>query len=397
MTANEQYFDATIRHQMDVRRFTAGEVKRALRVLEEADRALARKLRNRLGPLTSGEDFTTRRLETLLADIRRARDELFKRLYREERASFLQLATDEADLEQRLLMGTIPVDYSAATVDLAAVATATIDKPFKGLMLEEWFDTLARADQKRLVSAIREGVAQGETTDEIVRTVVGTRSQGYRDGVLATSRREAEAVVRTAINHISNASREAVWKANEQVIEKLRWTATLDGRTSKVCATRDGELYNVGEGPRPPAHVNCRSVMVPVVGTDFIGERATITDTRTRRKREIDFRAEAKASVGETKWSKMSAAQRNAMIARRRQQWAAEKIGQVPAETTFAQFFKRQDAEFQREYLGKTKYLLYKKGGLTLDQFVDRRGNELTLDQLRERHPKAFRKIEGSK
>jgi len=53
---------------------------------------------------------------------------------------------------------------------------------------------------------------------------------------------------------------------------------------------------------------------------------------------------------------------------------------------------KRQPASFQDEVLGKTKAKLFREGGLNVDQFVDRAGNELTLSQLAERKPDAFRK-----
>jgi len=39
-TFNEEYRDAALRHQIDLRRYTAGVTKRVARLLEEADRDL---------------------------------------------------------------------------------------------------------------------------------------------------------------------------------------------------------------------------------------------------------------------------------------------------------------------------------------------------------------------
>jgi hypothetical protein len=52
---------------------------------------------------------------------------------------------------------------------------------------------------------------------------------------------------------------------------------------------------------------------------------------------------------------------------------------------------KRQPAAFQNDVLGVTKAKLFRKGDLTLDQFIDRRGNELTLKQLASQQADAFK------
>jgi hypothetical protein len=49
-------------------------------------------------------------------------------------------------------------------------------------------------------------------------------------------------------------------------------------------------------------------------------------------------------------------------------------------------------AEFQDEILGVTKGRLFREGGLTLDRFVDSKGREYSLDELRKRDADAFEK-----
>jgi hypothetical protein len=43
---------------------------------------------------------------------------------------------------------------------------------------------------------------------------------------------------------------------------------------------------------------------------------------------------------------------------------------QVSGNVTFADYLKGQSESFQREWLGETRYQLYKSGMLTLDQMV---------------------------
>jgi SPP1 gp7 family putative phage head morphogenesis protein len=378
-TANEIYFDAAIRHQIGLRRFSTTEIKRMLTLLQRADADLTEKLRARLGRVSeaSRSDFTSDRLKALLADVKVARVEALRELKTQTKGTMYSLGKNEVVFEQKMIQSSVPVELSFATVSTATIKAALFSQPFQGKMVTDWFTDLTKSDIRRLTQTIQLGVVEGQTTDDIVRSVIGTRANGYTDGILSTTRREAEAVVRTALNHTSNAARETVWDNNADIIQNLRWTSTLDGRTSAVCRARDGEVYPIDSGPRPPAHPNCRSIMVAVLdGVGIVGKRPFVADIRTPDERETDFRALAKeqgVSIGDV-----------------RSAWADKVIGRVPSETTYQQWLTRQSAAFQDEVLGKTKGALFRRGGLQLDQFIDRAGNELSLEQLKATTPWAF-------
>lgn len=393
MTSNEQYRDAALRHQIGLRRYSAGLTKRIAELLEKADRDLAEKLRARLARFErEGRelDFTGERWKALLSDVRAARDVALQQYAELVRGELRELSVQEAAQELALLEAVVPIDFRFAAVAADRLRAIVSSRPFQGRLLNDWFKTLKATDQARLTQALQLGMTNGETTDEIVRRIVGTRRNKYADGILAMTRRDATAIARTAINHVSNTARNYVWEANSDVITARIWVSTLDGRTSAVCRARDGHGAPVGDHElppgvpplkpkdvRPPAHVNCRSVMVAYIdGAGLLGNRPTVTDTRTRRRREIDFRAEARRT--------------GKSIQEVRREWADRNVGRVPAATTYQDFLKRQPAAFQDEVLGKTKGKLFREGGLTVDQFVDRAGNELTLAQLAASKPEAF-------
>lgn len=134
---------------------------------------------------------------------------------------------------------------------------------------------------------------------------------------------------------------------------------------SKVCASRDGERYPVGsDHPRPPAHPNCRSVLAPSFGGDIMGQRPYVRAFKPVGKVPKDQRPD-------------------------------DMIGQVSANTNYAKWFARQPAGFQREWLGDTRYKLYKQGNYKLDRFVDPTGRQLTLNELRQRDRETFAEIFG--
>jgi hypothetical protein len=392
-TANEEYRDAALRHQIGLRRYSAGLTKRIAELLEKADRDLTEKLRARLARFErEGRDldFTGERWNALLVDMRAARDVALQQYADLVRGELRELSVQEAAQEMALLEATVPIEIHFAAVAADQLRAIVSSRPFQGRLLNDWFKTLKATDQARLTQAIQLGMTNGETTDEIVRRIVGTRRNKYADGILAMTRRDATAIARTAINHVSNTARGYVWDANSDVITARIWVSTLDGRTSAVCRARDGHGTPVGDHElppgveplkpkdvRPPAHINCRSVMVAYIdGVGLLGNRPTVTDTRTRRVREIDFRAEARRT--------------GKSIQEVRREWADANVGRVPAATSYQDFLKRQPAKFQDDVLGKTRGKLFREGGLTVDQFADRAGNELTLAQLAASKPEAF-------
>jgi hypothetical protein len=91
----------------------------------------------------------------------------------------------------------------------------------------------------------------------MIRELVGTKSANFKDGILQTTRRNAESMVRTATQHVSSAAQHQVWTDNRNVVAMYKFVATLDFVTSKICRTLDGQEFDFGKGPIPPVHMNC--------------------------------------------------------------------------------------------------------------------------------------------
>jgi SPP1 gp7 family putative phage head morphogenesis protein len=118
---------------------------------------------------------------------------------------------------------------------------------------EKWFEKLLdrpTADKAR--AWVTTGVQQGLTIDEITRGLAGTKTQ---TGILDTGRVAARALARTSATHATTVSRTESFRALG--VGYWRFLATLDQRTSLQCASEDGNIYPLGEGPVPPLHPNC--------------------------------------------------------------------------------------------------------------------------------------------
>ena len=390
---NELYFDASLLHQIAVRRFTTLEIKELLNIIEKADIELSKKLRDRLPNINS---YQSKRLENLLLDIKEARKELMKGLSKKIKTTLVDFIESEAAFENQVIDLSLNIALISTGVPLNVLKEAVFNKPFAiGSLgaqdLNRWLSQLSSTDLANITNALQLGIVNGESIKSIITRVIGTGENNFNNGILAITRRNLETVVRTAINHATNTAREEVWKENQDIISGLRWTSTLDGRTSAICRSRDGLIAPIGDKPipngftklqpvdaRPPAHARCRSIMVAIFdGIGVIGRRPFISDTRTGEQRQIDFEAEAKAAgVSIKEYKKL---------------WANKNVGTIPAAITYEEWLKNQSQGFIEEVLGKQKAKLFQTGKLKLTEFVDFRGKELTLAQLAKSHPQVFK------
>lgn len=393
-TANEQILNATIEHSIGVERYKAQIVRKIHDLLNSTNADLEETLLRRLTKIVDAGGWdagpaTTKRIAAMLDEIEIVRGESYTAIRNTLWEDLPKLASYESEWQRASLIEALPVEIDMAMPTAELLKAAVFSQPFQGAVMEDWVAGMAPADLDRIKRTIQMGVVEGKPVGEMVREVLGGADQA---GVLEASRRGAEAVVRTAVNHTVNAAREEVWKQNKDIIKGLRWLSVLDGRTTTLCASRDGNVYPVSSGPRPPAHWNCRSSMVPVIdGMNLVTERPSVADTRRPAERIKAFRAEAKAKAGAA-WKDMTPAERNAAMKVVRNKWVEDKIGHESPGITYDQWLRKQSTLFQSEILGPTKSKLFRDGGLSLDRFVDNSGHEYTLDQLREREAGAFRK-----
>lgn len=149
--------------------------------------------------------------------------------------------------------------------------------------------------------------------------------------------------------------------ANSDIVTGYRWLSTLDNLTSDLCQALDHQEFELGDGPLPPAHPNCRSTIAPI--------------TKTFRELGIDIDempAGTRASVG------------------------PDGGGQVSAKLSYFDWLKRQPASFIDEALGPTRSALFQKGGLSADEFarlgLSKNFQPLTIEQMREKAPLVFKR-----
>lgn len=329
--------DSIISHQIWLQRNASHEVKE----LESFIQQMRDDVRKQV--LQFGDDNRTRQnLEKLLRDLEDILDGITTDWQDKLTEDLQALGGYEADWTTKTLTANVDAEFVTPSPEQVWSAAkwnplALSDKPADLFgMMAGWGDT----EINRLVTGVKMGFVQGKTTRQIVKEVVGP------GGLADISQRNAATVIRTAINHVSTQARETTYKKNSDIVEKYEWVSTLDSRTSTICRSRDGQKYDIGKGPLPPAHPNCRSTTAPVISSEF------------------DFldKGAKRAAKG------------------------AEGGQQVDASTTYYDFLKQQPAWFQDEALGPVRGKIFRNSGISAEEFrtisVDGFGRPLTLNEM---------------
>ena len=358
---NPALLDSTIRNQIYLERLKANQVQRFTKFLKKIDRDLRDRLTRE--DLT---EFSRTRLQTLLVSVNKNLNETFNRFQEQLDADLDEIGVYEAEFEARSLENALDQDGFESIVPASnQVHAAIYSTPLSvrgsdgGKLLQPFVKDWSKKDRARIIGAIRQGFFEGQTNFQIIQALRGTKARNYQDGVLGVVGRNAEAIVRTAVQHVASVARFETWNKNPEVVKGYEWVSTLDSKTTTVCKGLDGQTFKMGKGPKPPAHIRCRSTTVAVLDPkyDFLKEG------QTRASRGPD---------GKT---------RNV------------------ADQEYFEWLQKQPPEFQDDALGPVRGKLFRDGGLSAKQFkdlqLDKKFKPLTLEEMRKKEPNAFKKAFG--
>ena len=364
LEVQQAIIDALNQHNSYLQRLSSSSIHEILNHFDDLSLEMLKQLRDLLDDLNEAEKttltsgkYTTASLKEIQGVMTNWQQSISTILPEILDISMIALASYESAYIYKLANKKAPV-ISGKTLLNKAKKT-----PYAGGQLLDYiFPTVAESVRKKAEYVIRDGVSNGQTNQEIIQRIKGTKARNYADGLLNQTRNVIDAEVRTARAHLSNDVYLQTWSALG--FEYTRDVATLDGRTSFGCAVKDGRVQLIGIGhEKPPYHHRCRTVQV---GCDKDGKldglRPFVADNRPVKDIPKDQRD--------------------------------GKIGQVDANTTYKDWFDRQDESFQEKWLGPVKYKLYKEGGFSIDKFVDPlSGRKFTLDELRKADEKGFESV----
>lgn len=329
MSTNDDIEDALTRHQIFVQRYAKGREQAYQNYIDDLIEQARARITFDLTPQAQA------RTERLILDLKALSEQLTGELTEETMDEMRRFMTQEAQFNYEILDTRVVADLSLPNANQIEAALSTnIMKlePTKGYTIRSALAEFGARKAGEIVRVIRDGTVLGDTTQAII--------QGIMD-LAPMQRRQASTLARTVTNHVATQARDLTMGDNRDVLDGYKWVATLDGRTSLICASRDGKIYPIADdSPKPPAHFNCRSTITFAVKPEFdLG--ADLAGTRSS----ID--------------------------------------GPVDRNLTFGDWLRRQSPEFQEQVLGKERARLFREQGIPIERFVDDQGRTLSLDQLR--------------
>lgn len=358
-SVNEKLLDGSIGHDVDLQQTATWLAHRFVGLLNRVDDDLVNTLRDLLDRNPTATPLSLLRIDELLSSVRELNSRAYRTAGSDLEAQLQELAALEAQAQADLLRGALPPDlppqFVVNSVTALQVRQAALSRPFQGRLLSEWVSQLEENRAKALRDIVRIAYSEGMAPEELIRRIRGTKANQFKDGILNTDRRAAEAVARTAMAHTAATARDAFFAENEDLIEELVWSSTLDLRTSDYCRSRDGKRYTplthkpIGHGfawlgGPGRIHWRCRSSSYPVVKSwRQLGIPIDELPPGTR----------------------------------------ASMDGQVPADLTYRQWLMNQPAARQDEVLGPTRGKLVRSGELDWDDLYTNRGEMLSVEQLR--------------
>ncbi|MRT37133.1 phage head morphogenesis protein [Acinetobacter sp. RIT698] len=363
----QAFLNAFIQHQTYLHRASSQTVNELWQLFNNQSNEMVVKLRDLLDELSdqekialSGAQYTTPKLK----EVRSLINEWFLNLSVALPETFAVTATAFAVYESMWLSKAL--NNPVKEPDGKKLYTKIRHKPLTGgALVDSLLENIATTARQKVEYAIRDGINSGQTNYEIIKRIRGydkaiDGKKVHYDGLIDQSFKDVDRVVRTARSHVSNQSYLSTWDALG--FDFYKFFSVLDGRTSLLCASLDQTIWKKGDPNirHPPLHPHCRSSLLGVDADGKIaGLRPFVADNRAVKDIPKDQRD--------------------------------GKIGQVDANTSYKDWFPHQSKEYQIEWLGKTRYELWKTGKYSIQRFIDPlTDRKYTLKQLKEMDEKTF-------
>ncbi len=215
-----------------------------------------------------GKTLTPNRKKKLQDDIAKITSVNLQAYVNELRVTNRAVAANEvvfvSQSVDEVLKSDVPVVIPTASAVNAAIVGSAIKvgkgrhQTYNNLMKNFWTQYT-----EQMEAIVVGGFVSGATTDEIVNQLMKDV-----DSTLTRTRKSAETVARTGLNHAANAARDTYYQDNDFVIG-YRIISVIDSKTSQTCRGLDNKVVKKTdknyEALKGTLHTNCRKSDVPEI------------------------------------------------------------------------------------------------------------------------------------
>jgi SPP1 gp7 family putative phage head morphogenesis protein len=401
----DKLFDAMTRRQIGIIRYGKTLSEKIKRVLKDSDSSIQDILLSKFYDWNGVNNKKDKeKLDAVLSSVSENRNNAWVLIFALFKSDLKDLAVSERESFYKSLATVLPFTIPGVKVstpdengvsDITVTATRTgftakeaenlVDVvTFKGKDLNTFLDQSKVNDISRLADAVTTGAVIGETAKEISNRIVGDPILDGAGGVTKITVDDMNGLTTSSTNLVTNAIRDDIIQ-KEDVFDKMVFVAVLDSRTTPICRSLDGKVFDKtkSRGYKPPLHVGCRSQLIPLVNIDKASRRGLNLQTE-----QVYVREFLNSDTAETR-SDVPRGQKKEY-----DKWLKERLkkdmGTLNIDITYNDWLKRQPLYFQEFVLGKTKAQLFRRGDLTLDKFVNPDGSSITLESLAKTEKQSF-------
>lgn len=366
--------DETTAHAFTLLRVAAGLRVKALAEVESLFTDLTVHA-EKFGQLTSASGARFRALEIEAGQIIKA---AYKVIDQGQRSDLERIAVAEGDFANSAMNKVVGVDIFTKKIDPRVLQQIAAGKIIEGHPASSWWEGQSANLRRRFSGEVSKGILLGETTQQIVKRVVGDIATNGPAGLKRKAKADATALVRTSVQAVGNAARIESF-STMRTVKGIAWLATLDGRTTIICIALDGKKWRlpdfapIGHNkafPGPIAHIQCRSTQTAVTYSweELSGKKIKELDGQT-----LQAAIESKMEEAGEPPERIAAALNNAR---------ASMDGYTRASNTFEKWAEDKTPEFVSSVVGPARYELWNSGHITFNDLTNQDNRPLTVAQL---------------
>ncbi len=350
LSLNTRFLDALTRHQVTLMNYAKGLANQANSKLQEFDSDIKSIIYSRF------EDFDgiqnkadIQNLNVSVNKILSVRQKAWDELNIKE--DMEELTEKENDWYAFLLSTFLPYALKIGKQLTKKTIHTIINSKILGDTIDGWIENVVKKDLVNIENALRTAVTTGKSISDVLQAVNGTKAMNNRDGALSQSQSAIDLLYRTLTNSVAGQTRDGINVDNSVLFDKELYVAVLDNRTTQICRSLDGNLYDVGKPPIPPMHWACRSKRVPLFYAEA-QERLSLKPELLKQ-----FQEEYKDNQSTETYAEW--------IKSRFKQY----VGGKPDDISYPEWLSRQSNDFQDYVLGKSNGQKFRDGDINVERF----------------------------
>ncbi len=189
----------------------------------------------------------------IIKEINKIIDKELKEIKKNIESTSVDIAKYEYQFQNALISTYTTKKVSEKVISNELAKSLVFDNLMAGELYEKTINRFGQSLKDEVEKSVRLGITNGMTAKQMssqVKTNINIK------------RNQLDSITRTVTQSVVNSANEQSYKNNK--IKKYKYLAILDSRTTDRCKSLNNKIFEVGNGPIPPQHFNCRSFTIPI-------------------------------------------------------------------------------------------------------------------------------------